>query len=69
VYPQPFFTGQYSQGFILGNHQPSLRNSVCKSSSHAGLYSPAYSHTVTARLKVVPVQNKALTQILKPIAV
>ena len=25
VYPQPFFTGQYSQDFILGSHQPSLR--------------------------------------------
>jgi hypothetical protein len=25
VYPQPLFTGQYSQDFILGNHQPSLR--------------------------------------------
>jgi hypothetical protein len=26
VYPQPFFTGQHSQDFILGNHQPSLRD-------------------------------------------
>jgi hypothetical protein len=36
VYPQPFFTGQYSQDFILGNDQPSLRDL-----NSCALHSPA----------------------------